>query len=416
MLTLKLLKPWKAFQAGSIVEVDEATAKSLVTAEVACVWTAADNARLDEQKALVTAAVAEAIKGLKPNGQAAGVADAGPGATEYKGLGSFLKAVRGRNVQYKSPTGNNETTDDEGGYLVDQQFSRRLVERYMANGAMTTNMTRIPIGAGYNGLKFNELEDYDRRAGKHAVNVFRIAEAAEKTKSMPKFKRRSVDLEKLVGLYYATDELLQDEPALAAMVEAWFGKEFAFQTDYESYYGSGTGEFLGILNSAALTTIKRNTAGHVDANDCARLYSRMYPGSIGRAEWFVNSAVLPELIGMTIGDQPVWLPGGTVANAPYGSLFGRPIRVVEVAPALGSAGDIMFADQSEYMLIEKGGIQAAQSIHVRFVFDETCFRFVMRNNAVPSWSRTLYPMAGTDEISPWVVLEGASGGTPTPTI
>jgi len=415
-MTLKLLKAWKAFQPGSIVEVDEPTAASLKAAEVAHDWTAADTARIEDQKALVQSAVAEAVKGLKLQ-QTAQTTTADDGRiTEYKNLGGLLKAVRSQNVAYKAPTGNNETTDDEGGYLVDQQFSRNLLTRMANNGVLVRDMDRVPIGAGYNGLKFNELLDYDRRDGQHAVNVYRIAEAAEKTKSMPKFGRKSVDLEKLVGLYYATDELLQDEPALEAMVTSWFGKEFAYKMDNEAMRGAGTTELLGLLNAAALVTIKRNTAGAVDANDIARMYSRMYPPSIARAEWFCSSSVLPQLIGMTIGDQPVWLPPGGLSVAPYGTLLGRPIRICEVSPLLGSKGDIGFFDMSEYLLVEKGGVQAASSIHVRFVFDETAFRFVLRNNGLPKWSRALYPNQGTDQVSPWIVLEGASGGTPTPTI
>jgi len=411
-MQMKLMKAWKAFQAGSIVEVDEPTSASLKQAEVAIDWTPADAARVAEQASLVQTAVAEAVKGLKPQSVAGDT-----NRTEYKNLGSFLKAVRGHNVKYRAcpPEGNNETTDDEGGYLVDEQFSRNLITRMAQNGVLTTNMDRVPIGAGYNGLKFNGLMDYDRRDGHHAVNVYRIGEACEKTKSIPKFERQSVDLEKLVGLYYATDELLQDEPALEAMVASWFGKEFAYRMDYEAMNGAGTTELLGLLNSAALVTLKRNTAGAVDANDVARMYSRMYPPSIGRAEWFVSSSVLPQLIGMTIGQQPVWLPPGGLSVAPYGTLFGRPIRICEVSPLLGSQADIGFFDMSEYLLIEKGGVQAASSIHVRFVYDETAFRFVLRNSGTPKWSRSIYPNQGTDEVSPWIVLDGGQG-TPTPTI
>lgn len=413
-MNMKLLKPWKQFQAGSIIEVDEPTAVTLRTAEVAHDWTPADAARIEEQKSLVQDAVAAAIKGLKPQSIAG---DDGGNLTEHKTLGNFLRAVRSRNVRYRAAAcGNNETNDDEGGYLVDQQFSRNLLQRMNQNGVLTAGMDRIPIGAGYNGLKFNELQDYDRRDGHHAVNVFRIAEAAEKTKSMPKFNRKSVDLEKLVGLYCATDELLQDEPALEAMVASWFGREFSYKMDYEAMHGGGTTEMLGLLNAAALVTIKRNTAGRVDANDVARMYSRMYPPSIRSAEWFVSSSVLPQLIGMTIGDQPVWLPPGGLAVAPYGTLFGRPIRISEVSPQLGAKGDIGFFDMSEYLLIEKGGVQAASSIHVLFTTDQSMYRFVLRNNGMPKWSRAIYPNQGTDQVSPWIVLEGASGGTPTPTI
>ena len=413
-MNLKLLKPWKAYAAGAVIETDEATGKSLIAAEVGIPWTAADTQRVTEQADLVKSAVAEAVKGLKPQS----AANEGE-ETAYKGkdLGVFLKDVKGRNVKTRTcqGTGNNELVDDEGGYLVDQQFSRNLIERAMSNMQLCTNATRIPIGAGYNGLKYNGLMDYDRRDGQHAVNVYRILEACEKTKSVPKYERKSLDLEKLVGLYYATDELLQDEPALEAMVTSWFGKEFAYKLEWEGLHGAGTTELLGLLNSAALVTLKRNTAGAVDANDIARMYSRMYAPSIGRAEWFVSSSVLPSLIGMTIGNTPVWLPPGGLSVAPYGTLFGRPIRICEVSPLLGSQGDIGFFDMSEYLLIEKGGVQAASSIHVRFVYDETAFRFVLRNNGLPKWSRSIYPNQGADEISPWIVLDGGQG-TPTPTI
>jgi len=412
-VNLKLLKAWKQYQVGAVIDVDEATGKSLIAAEVAIVWSAADSARVSEQADLVKAAVAEAVKGLKPSS----AANEGSAESLYKSGGAFLKDVRSRTVKTRTcqGTGNNELVDDEGGYLVDQQFSRTLMERAMSNMQLCTNATRIPIGPGYNGLKFNGLLDYDRRAGSHAVNVYRILEACEKTKSTPKFERKSLDLEKLVGLYYATDELLQDEPALESMVSRWFGREFGWQMDYEALRGSGTNEFLGVLNSAALVEVSRNGANLVDANDVARMYSRMYPPSIGRAEWFVSSSVLPQLIGMTIGTQPVWLPPAGLSVAPYGSLFGRPIRVLEQCSQLGTIGDICFFDMSEYLIIEKGGVQAASSIHVKFVYDETAFRWVLRNNGTPTWSRSIYPSQGADEISPFIVLEGASP-TPTPTI
>jgi HK97 family phage major capsid protein len=408
-MNLKLLKAWKTYAAGAVIDVDENTGKSLIAAEVAIPWTAADSARVSEQAELVKAAVAEAVKGLKPSSAQT------ESGSQYKNFGSFLKDVRGRCVKTCQGTGNNELVDDEGGYLVDQQFSRTLMERAMSEQVLCTNAMRVPIGAGYNGIKFNGLSDYDRRDGQHAVNVYRILEACEKTKSTPKFERKSMDLEKLVGLYYATDELLQDEPALESMVARWFGREFGYKMDYEALRGTGTNEMLGVLNSAALVEVARHVAGAIDATDIANMYSRMYPPSIRRAEWFVSSTVLPSLIGMTIGDQPVWLSGGTIANAPYGTLLGRPIRVLEMSSVLGTIGDILFADMSEYMIIEKGGVQAASSIHVRFVYDETAFRWVLRNNGMPTWSRAIYPNQGALEISPFVVLEGASP-TPTPTI
>ena len=39
-----------------------------------------------------------------------------------------------------------------------------------------------------------------------------------------------------------------------------------------------------------------------------------------------------------------------------------------------TSGDIILADLSQYILIDKGGLQSASSIHFKFTTDETAFR------------------------------------------
>ena len=59
---------------------------------------------------------------------------------------------------------------------------------------------------------------------------------------------------------------------------------------------------------------------------------------------------------------------------------------------------------SQYYLATKGGIQAAQSIHVRFIYDESVFRFVYRIDGQPAWSSALTPFKGSNTVSPFVGL------------
>jgi len=62
---------------------------------------------------------------------------------------------------------------------------------------------------------------------------------------------------------------------------------------------------------------------------------------------------------------------------------------------LGTAGDIILADLSQYLLITKGGPQLASSIHVMFIYDETTFRIVFRCDGQPAWNSTLTMKDGT---------------------
>jgi len=110
-----------------------------------------------------------------------------------------------------------------------------------------------------------------------------------------------------------------------------------------------------------------------------------------------------------LGNFPLVLPMNSgIQGDPGGfSVYGRPLLEVEYAAALGTTGDIMLASLSQYQTINKGGVQAASSIHVSFAADETVFRFVYRTDGQPLWNSALTPYAGST-LSPFVVLATAS--------
>lgn len=95
---------------------------------------------------------------------------------------------------------------------------------------------------------------------------------------------------------------------------------------------------------------------------------------------------------------------GRISDAPRGMLLGRPLVPVEYCATVGDVGDVILADLSQYLVAEKGGIQAASSIHVQFLTDETAFRFVYRVDGAPLWNSALTPFQGSNTLSPFVTL------------
>jgi HK97 family phage major capsid protein len=75
---------------------------------------------------------------------------------------------------------------------------------------------------------------------------------------------------------------------------------------------------------------------------------------------------------------------------------------IEQCETLGDAGDIYFLDLSHYILTDKGAMQSAISMHVRFVYDETVLRFVYRVDGQPDVNSALTPFKGTNTVSPFV--------------
>jgi HK97 family phage major capsid protein len=90
--------------------------------------------------------------------------------------------------------------------------------------------------------------------------------------------------------------------------------------------------------------------------------------------------------------------------------MGLPLFFIEQCATLGTVGDIILADLSGYALAEKGGIQSDMSIHVRFIYDESVFRFVLRIDGQPTRASALTPYKGgaSNTQSHFVALETRS--------
>ena len=86
-----------------------------------------------------------------------------------------------------------------------------------------------------------------------------------------------------------------------------------------------------------------------------------------------------------VGGAPIYMPANGLAGQQFDTLFGKPVIPIEQAEALGTKGDILLCDLSEYLLIRKGALETAESIHVRFLYGENTFRFTYRINGAPAW-------------------------------
>lgn len=312
-------------------------------------------------------------------------------------------------------TGLSENIPADGGFLVQTDFANELIRKVHQTGLLSARCRRMPISANSNALTLPGIDEQSRADGSRwgGIQAYWAAEAGTKTASKPKFRDMNLKLNKLIGLCYATDELLQDSSALEMWISDGFAEEFGFKLDDAIYRGDGAGKPLGILNSPCLVTVTATRGvDEFKYEDAVAMYSRLWARSRANAVWLMNQDVIPQLMIMELavgtGGSAVFLPANGAADRPFDTLFGRPIIYIEHASTLGDVGDVMFGDLTQYLLAEKGGIQSASSIHVQFVTDETAFRFVMRVDGQPLWNSPLTPYQGTNTQSPFVVVATGS--------
>jgi len=355
-------------------------------------------------------------KGWRPNAQIApnGI------TKDFKGFGDFLMSVRSAsvtpgNADYQrliknSASGANESVDAEGGFLVQTDFVSQLMEDTYETGILPNRCQRIPVSAVSNALTMNGVDESSRANGSRygGVQAYWEDEADALQGSKPKFRKIELKLKKLTGLCYATDELLQDASALQGVIQRAFASEFGFKLDDAIIRGTGAGQPLGILNSGSLVTVAKETSQPADTVVYENVVN-MYARCNGRnPEWYINCQLIPQLAFMSIpvgtAGVPVFLPANGAAGRPYNTLLGLPINMIEQASAPGDVGDITLGDFTEYLLADKGSMESAVSIHVRFLYAEQAFRFILRIDGQPLRSKTLTPYKGSDELSAFVTL------------
>jgi HK97 family phage major capsid protein len=80
----------------------------------------------------------------------------------------------------------------------------------------------------------------------------------------------------------------------------------------------------------------------------------------------------------------------------------------EYNATLGTVGDIVLADLSQYLTVTKGDVRAEMSMHLRFDYDELAFRFIFRIDGDLWWNLPLTPFKGSATQSPVITLDTRS--------
>jgi hypothetical protein len=313
----------------------------------------------------------------------------------------------------RAASGMSETDPAGGGFPVQIDFADQIFRRIYDMGEIASRVFRLGISANANGIKIPGIDETSRANGSRwgGVQSYWLGEGDPIGASRPKFRLIELDLRKLGCLWYVTDELMQDAPALNGIANEAFTQELTFALEDSFVRGTGAGQPLGYLNAAAKVTVAKETgqaAGTLLYPNILKMWQSMWARSRLNAIWTINQDVEPQLyaLNQVIGTAgvPVYLPPGGISERPYATLFGRPVIPVEYNPTVGTEGDISLLDMSQYVVADKNSMQQATSMHVRFVNDEMTFRILYRVDGQPLWHSALTPYQGSTARSPFVTL------------
>jgi HK97 family phage major capsid protein len=347
-----------------------------------------------------------------------------PGDRPFKSIAEQMRAVKAYRfvgfenadarlkkqitVEAKAIQGANELIPSQGQFLLDPTLVADFLKPVHEEGPFSSRARRMPVSGNSNYGWINGIDETARTAGNRwgGVRGYWLAEGDALTKSQPKFRRINWELHKVGVLMYATDELLADAAQLNAVLQQSAVEELNFMVNDAIVRGTGAGQPSGILNSGALISATRTNATNIDHDDVMRMINRLQPELYASAVWFAHPDTQPEIdaLSFTSGSTGILSPYVTYTDSGVTMLRGRPVVYNEFCPSLGSVGDLLLAGMDDYLTWEKGGVEAASSVHVEFLTDQQVFRFIYRTDGKPASYTALTPYQGSTTRSPYVAL------------
>ncbi|KKM68048.1 hypothetical protein LCGC14_1464830 [marine sediment metagenome] len=320
----------------------------------------------------------------------------------------------------KAAAGSDEQgvyDDRYGGFTVTPTFLPGMLKLGF-EGDPTTGRTQ-PVPMTTPTVEMTARTDKDHTTSvSGGFTVSRRPETASQTASRMEMEKVTLKATSLFGFAYATLELLTDSPiSFAAIIQSGFDDQFAHHMLGEKLRGLGDSEYLGVLSALdtnsqgpTLRVDKENgqAAATVVAENAIKMRSQCW--GYGKAIWIANHDTYPQLATMSIavGTGGALVYQQSIVEDKPDMLLGRPIFYSEYPATLGTVGDLILGNWSEYLDALYQPLQSAESVHVRFDSHEKAFKFWLRNAGAPWWRSALTPNQSTTKLSPFIVLETRS--------
>jgi HK97 family phage major capsid protein len=287
-----------------------------------------------------------------------------------------------------------ERVGSEGGFLV-PEILRSQVLFYMATAAavrpqamvlpMSTLRLPVPI-----------LDNPSQASSAQALGGLTFSfteEGAAITNTTPGFGRVVLEARKLAALMTAPNELADDAAgAFGDFLARVIAKGYAWVEDdyFIGTNGTGVGCPQSLINAPCAVSVSRLTGSKVQQVDLASMFKALHPAAkmsgytpgYTNVRWLLSASAMDQILEL-------YLAIGTPANTAVAtsewfqagdgdrtgpSLLGLPVTVTDHQPAVGTAGDVILADLSNYLIGDRQVMTVERAPHSLFANDQSYFR------------------------------------------
>lgn len=273
---------------------------------------------------------------------------------EFRDLADFARAVIHGNDARLMNANMSESTGAAGGFLVPMQYSQALLDQSLESEIIRPNATVIPMTSSTLDLPiFNTT---DRTGAKRAgLQMVMIGEAATSTAQTAITANLGLQAKKGAIFVDVSGELEADVPGFSNYLGQHMANAVAGGLDYQFVQGTGAGAPLGIVNAPCTATVTKESAqaaSTILAANLLKMAGRLHPSCWAKSVWLVSPSALPQLLTLTQEAGPS--TGGRTAQLMDRDgmmlLMTRPVIITDACSAIGTKGDVILADLSQYIV------------------------------------------------------------------
>lgn len=328
------------------------------------------------------------------------------GVAGFKNFGEAIQALHnGNEEKLRELRTANTFTGTEGGYAVPEVTWAQIYDSGIEASATLDMVTPFPMTSDTLGIP---AWDEDKTKGPiGSIEGEWIGETGSGTRKTPLLRLLKYEAHKLALFIACSSEVLQDSEAFSQSLAPLMRNSLAFSLDAAVLTGNGIAKPLGVLNSPATIPVSRTTANTIVFGDITNMMGRLLPSSLNRAAWLCSPSTFGTLVGMVTaaGSGELVMSFQPGASDFTMQILGRPVRVTEKLPAIGSKGGLSLVDLSYYGLAMRETGRFERTNAAQWTSDVIDFRLIIRADGRPLIAKPFVPAGGGSTLSPFVVLE-----------
>ena len=299
--------------------------------------------RLERQAAIdaeMSKAIATPITNLPGTG-VGGNTKMGRATDEYKR--AFWNGMRNK-MSYEVQNALSIGTDSEGGYLVPDEYEKKLVEALEDEVFFRSLATVIKTSSG--DRKIPIVTSKGEAAWIDEGGVF--------PESDDSFGQTSIGAYKLATMIKVSDELLNDSVFnIEAYISKEFGRRIGTKEEEAFFIGDGVGKPTGIFTSA--DTGVTITSTDITFDDVMDLYYSLRAPYRNKATWILNDSTIKAIRKLKDDNgNYIWQP--SVREGEPDKILNRPYKTSIYVPEIATGNRVIaFGDFSYYWIADRQG-------------------------------------------------------------